>query len=1005
LIAGLLSLCSPVVATPVKLAGWDFNGYSGFGASPQAPTTTNAGVTVVGLTRGSGLTTNPTAAANAWGANGWNTALNDFASAVADSKFATFSLAPTTAPVSFGMIDPYNIRRSGSGAATGQWQYQLNAGPFVNLGDPITWGGTTSGTGNGQGSIDLAAVAELQNVPVGTTVTFRIVNWGASGSGGTWYFNNFQTGDDLSITGTVDPGGIDTTPPTIASRFPADNAVDVTPGSVGFIELTLSEPVNPGTGTILLRESGGATVQSFVVNDTNDVAIDTETKTQVTLFLGEGLLLRDKSYYITIPATAFPDLAGNPFAGISDDSGWNFSMAPTPADPRVVVNKYSNGTVDTVELLVVGTQVPGSTVDMRGMILKDFTTNMSGDNGGKYEFTTDPLWSDVPAGTLVVITNDASATDPDSSDFVIRVGLTNPTYFTKVGGGSFDISTTDMILIKEAGSGDAGLAGGIHLLAGGAPGSLFINFPGAKLIAGTGGSGVVANNTTGQLDDFVLTEDATGGVSLSSANFGIANNGNNRGFIKLLRGELVSDGDGSATLVNATPASPFASKGIFGRGLADQSVQLTVVSSSPSITLTEMTIQVPAAFGSPSSVTLSGAGGAGAASSIAGQTVTITSAAATATSPLVITLGGIATPTPALLTDTGNYAFALSTKGSAGTLTPIDLQPVARVLVPIEVLRDVDAAGVSLDLGSVVAVEGVCTMDNFSLTNTQAYLQDGTAGINLFSNVLLNTPLATGRRYAVLGTVQQFNGLTEIVPLTEDNIIDLGADTLPDPLLLTVPALLAAAEDHEGSLLKVENLFKVSGTWGSGQNIVLRDSGGELLTVRVQPASTALPEPSYPVTITGVLTQFDSSSPFTSGYQLLPRTPADLAMGTLSDFEAWLAATGATGGMGGDSDFDGRDNGFEYAFGLNPVSGGSVNPFVVPFSPATGTFTYSRRKPSLTGLDYRYEYSTDLGTVWQDLVPALPEVSNNGDPVESITIEVPAALLDEPRLFIRLIAD
>jgi hypothetical protein len=48
-------------------------------------------------------------------------------------------------------------------------------------------------------------------------------------------------------------------------------------------------------------------------------------------------------------------------------------------------------------------------------------------------------------------------------------------------------------------------------------------------------------------------------------------------------------------------------------------------------------------------------------------------------------------------------------------------------------------------------------------------------------------------------------------------------------------------------------------------------------------------------------------------------------------------------------------------FGLIPNSGSSVNPFTSPFYKSTGQFTYNRRKPSLTGLTYSYQFTTDLG--------------------------------------------
>ncbi|MDQ3814908.1 MAG: hypothetical protein M3347_13270, partial [Armatimonadota bacterium] len=200
----------------------------------------------------------------------------------------------------------------------------------------------------------------------------------------------------------------------------------------------------------------------------------------------------------------------------------------------VVVNKYQNSgtTADIVELLVVQ-----QNLDMRGMILKDFSSSMASDGGGKYQFTTNALWSSVPAGTLIVLRNNNSSADTTvgGGDYNLDVGLQNTTYFTAVGAGTFDIATTEMVMIKAAGSGDAGVTGSIHALAGGTAGAQFTAAPTPKLRAsGTAASGqfVYANNSTQSLSDYDGT-DATGAAT--GLTFGSGNNVNNTAYINSLR--------------------------------------------------------------------------------------------------------------------------------------------------------------------------------------------------------------------------------------------------------------------------------------------------------------------------------------------------------------------------------------------------------------------------------------------------------------------------------------
>jgi hypothetical protein len=140
---------------------------------------------------------------NGWGGNGLDTSSE--ANAITAGDFATFAIAAQSGnTVSFTTISAYNVRRSSTGPTMGIWQYQVGGGAFTDIGSAITWGTDNMPTGNSQNAIDLSGISNLQNVAAGTTVTFRLVDWGASSaSSGNWYINNFQSGDDLQIQGTV----------------------------------------------------------------------------------------------------------------------------------------------------------------------------------------------------------------------------------------------------------------------------------------------------------------------------------------------------------------------------------------------------------------------------------------------------------------------------------------------------------------------------------------------------------------------------------------------------------------------------------------------------------------------------------------------------------------------------------------------------------------------------------------------------------------------------------
>jgi fibronectin-binding autotransporter adhesin len=125
-----------------------------------------------------------------------------------------------------------------------------------------------------------------------------------------------------------------------------------------------------------------------------------------------------------------------------------------------------------------------------------------------------------------------------------------------------------------------------------------------------------------------------------------------------------------------------------------------------------------------------------------------------------------------------------------------------------------------------------------------------------------------------------------------------------------------------------------------------------------------------------------------------------------SDYTTWIdlfpSITGADKLSTADPDQDGLTNQQEYAFGLIPNSGSSVNPITVQLDKTTGLFSYTRRLPSLSGLAYTYVYSTNLAS-WTPFTPD-SAVSNAASPTETIIVDVPNALLANPSLFIRIIA-
>jgi hypothetical protein len=124
-------------------------------------------------------------------------------------------------------------------------------------------------------------------------------------------------------------------------------------------------------------------------------------------------------------------------------------------------------------------------------------------------------------------------------------------------------------------------------------------------------------------------------------------------------------------------------------------------------------------------------------------------------------------------------------------------------------------------------------------------------------------------------------------------------------------------------------------------------------------------------------------------------------------YDTWANGTFANGTLSDkdpthDPDGDGLTNQQEFAYGIDPTTGSSVNPITVPLDKGTGVFKYTRTKDS--GLTYVYQSSTTLSDPWDVFTPDAA-VSNNAIPVEEITVTVPPLLLNEFKLFLRVKAE
>ncbi|MDO1446700.1 Ig-like domain-containing protein, partial [Rhodocytophaga aerolata] len=116
-------------------------------------------------------------------------------------------------------------------------------------------------------------------------------------------------------------GEDDTTPPTVSVYSPANNATEVATNSN--LVITFDEPVQKGTTGEIAIYQANTLLQTITITDANVTLTDNVLTIDPAQDLPAGVNL-----HVRITAGAITDLAGNAFAGITDNTSWQFTTQP-----------------------------------------------------------------------------------------------------------------------------------------------------------------------------------------------------------------------------------------------------------------------------------------------------------------------------------------------------------------------------------------------------------------------------------------------------------------------------------------------------------------------------------------------------------------------------------------------------------------------------------------------------------------------------------------------------
>jgi hypothetical protein len=329
--------------------------------------------------------------------------------------------------------------------------------PASNTSIPGTVVFTTSGPGTG-------------HLPFGTVTTlftmdFTILSGASAGSSainlrqnsGTTFTSVFANdadlteltlipaptnGSDDATDGLITVTGGDSTPPTVSSLSPADDATAVAVDSD--LVITFSENVVKGSGNIVIkRTSDDSTVQTIAAGDSS------VTVNGAMVTVNPSDLAGSTGYYVTIDGGAFKDASDNNFGGITGKTAWNFTTADAGGASEISIDQLSaskaEGDSGTVEFTFRVTR----SGDVSGVNSVQWAVTGNGANpadasdfaGGSFPNGTVSFGAGETSKTIVIDVNGDTDIEPDEG---LTVTLSNPG-----GGATISTATASGTIIND----------------------------------------------------------------------------------------------------------------------------------------------------------------------------------------------------------------------------------------------------------------------------------------------------------------------------------------------------------------------------------------------------------------------------------------------------------------------------------------------------------------------------------------------------------------------------
>lgn len=213
-------------------------------------------------------------------------------------------------------------------------------------------------------------------------------------------------------TAATDTASLDTSAPGLSGSIPADGATTVQYNAD--VTLQFGENVSAGSGSISIYDAADDSLLEAI-----SIASASISGTDVTVNPSVSFT-PTRSYYVQAAAGVVVDGAGNGFAGISDKTTLNFTVAnnvptasadsaSTDEDNAVAIDVLANdsdsdGSLNPASVTIVTAPTNGSTSINTGTGVVTYTPTANYNGSDSFTYTVDDLLSGTSAATTVSIT-------------------------------------------------------------------------------------------------------------------------------------------------------------------------------------------------------------------------------------------------------------------------------------------------------------------------------------------------------------------------------------------------------------------------------------------------------------------------------------------------------------------------------------------------------------------------------------------------------------------------